>query len=278
MFEVFERLRNIKPKDITIGRIFGAILRRIGSVPHRIYYHWPWGFPAKNRERLRKLNGSHKGERCFIVANGPSLKLIDFDLLKNEYTIGMNRIYLMKEENGFMPDCLLCIDKKRLIVPFHEDLDKLSIPCFFPFSMRKYFSKTDNHFFMDCSFTPCINKDATLPFGNGKTVTFNAIQLAYCMGFSEIYIIGKDHNFNTTGKAGKGIEVKGEDENHFIKNYFLPGQKWDLPDFETEEYAYRIARKALEKDGRRIANATIGGKLEIFERVDFYSLFSKHSI
>lgn len=273
MFDTIKRVNSVKAENITVSRVVSATFRRLARIPHRIYYYWPWGFPKHNREKLKMLNDIYQNKRCFVIANGPSLKNIDFSLLKDEFTIGMNRIYLMKDQNGFMPNYLMCIDDKRLIKPFHNDLDSLEIPCFYPFYLRKFFSKKSSQYFIDVSFNPCFHKDTTLPFGNGNTVMYDTIQLAFCMGFSEIYLIGKDHNFNTKGKAGKGIEIKGDDENHFIKNYFLPGQKWDIPDFEIEEYAYKIAKKTIEADGRRIANATIGGNLEIFERVDFYSLF-----
>jgi hypothetical protein len=34
-----------------------------------------------------------------------------------------------------------------------------------------------------------------------------------------------------------------------------------------------MARKAYEADGRKVLDATIGGKLDIFEKVDYESLF-----
>jgi hypothetical protein len=37
--------------------------------------------------------------------------------------------------------------------------------------------------------------------------------------------------------------------------------------------AYEEARRVTEVRGVRIRNATIGGKLEVFERVDYESLF-----
>lgn len=275
MIDTIKRLKSIDSSNITVKRIVLALIRRITRIPHRLLYKLPWGWTLQNRIKLQALNNTHKGERCFIIANGPSLNKVDFNLLKDEFTIGMNRIYLMKEQNGFMPSCLMCEDERRLIIPYHKELDELDIPCFFPFYLRKYFSKKPNQYFVTGSFNPCFYNDATMPFGNGNTVTYSCIQLAYCLGFSEIYIIGKDHNFNVTGKAGTGVEVKGDDQNHFIKNYFQKGQKWDIPDFEVEEYAYSIAKKELEKNGVKIYNATIGGKLEVFERVDFYSLFPK---
>jgi hypothetical protein len=44
--------------------------------------------------RLAALKDAHRGERCFLIGNGPSLKQTDLSLLKNEFTIGTNRIYL----------------------------------------------------------------------------------------------------------------------------------------------------------------------------------------
>ena len=52
----------------------------------------------KNKE-IRALVGSnaefkdiHKGQRCFIVGNGPSLNDEDLSLLENEYVFTVNKI------------------------------------------------------------------------------------------------------------------------------------------------------------------------------------------
>jgi hypothetical protein len=39
--------------------------------------------------------------------------------------------------------------------------------------------------------------------------------------------------------------------------------------------AYRKARMTYEANDRIIQNATVGGKLEVFDRVDYNSLFKK---
>jgi hypothetical protein len=39
------------------------------------------------------------------------------------------------------------------------------------------------------------------------------------------------------------------------------------------EKAYAKARGVYERAGRRIVNASVGGKLEVFDRVDYGSLF-----
>lgn len=275
MLESLRRFSQMKKGDITFNRLLSAIWRRIVRFPQNLYFYVPMGFPRYNRNRLKSLNNTHKGERCFILANGPSLNLVDFDLLKNEYTFGMNRIYLMKEKNGFVPSCIACIDKDSLVIPFREDFDSLDIPLFLPFELRKYYSKKGNQYFIGGRFSPKFQTDASLLLGNGKTVAYTVIQLAYCMGFEEVYIVGKDHTYQTTAKAGASVEMKGADVNHFSKDYYKPGMKWDAPDHNSEEYAYKLAREAFEKAGRKIMNATAGGKLEIFERIDFNSLFEK---
>lgn len=268
-----ERYRRINKRDFTVKRVFEAIGRRIVGYPQQLMFYMPFGFYKKNRERLRALKDIHKGKRCFIVCNGPSLKHIDFSLLKDEITLGMNRIYLMKEQNGFEPTYLGCVDKDSQIRQFYEDLDKLTMPCFFEFGLRNLFSKKDNQYFIAGSFSHKFQPDCSKLMGNAKSVTYKMMQLAYYMGFHEVYVIGKDHSYNTTERAGVGIKATGEEENHFIKGYYKPGMRWDAPDYLAEEYDYEMTRAAFEKAGRIIKNATVGGKLEVFERVDFYSLF-----
>ena len=51
--------------------------------------------------RLAALRDRHRGERCFILGNGPSLKRTDLSKLRNETTFGLNRIYLAFPEMGF---------------------------------------------------------------------------------------------------------------------------------------------------------------------------------
>lgn len=57
-------------------------------------------------------------------------------------------VYLMKEQNGFMPNYLACIDVKSQILQFHEEMDQLDIPCFFNFRLRHKFSKKRNQNFI----------------------------------------------------------------------------------------------------------------------------------
>ena len=63
------------------------------------------------------------------------------------------------------------------------------------------------------------------------------------------------------------------DDNHFHPNYFPKGYKWQSPDLLRSEIAYGLAKEAFEMDGRKIFDATIGGKCEVFEKIDYEVLF-----
>jgi hypothetical protein len=100
-----------------------------------------------------------------------------------------------------------------------------------------------------------------------------ALQLAFYMGFEQVILIGVDHNFASKGDANKTVVSTGEDPNHFSPAYFGQGFRWQLPDLDTSEIGYTLARKAYREAGREVLDATVGGKLTIFTKVDYNSLF-----
>jgi hypothetical protein len=95
------------------------------------------------------------------------------------------------------------------------------------------------------------------------------------MGFSEAILIGVDHNFVTRGPANQAVVSQGDDPNHFSPNYFGAGFKWQLPDLAGSERAYALAKKSYEDAGRHVMDATVGGKLTVFPKVDYNLLFQK---
>jgi hypothetical protein len=93
------------------------------------------------------------------------------------------------------------------------------------------------------------------------------------MGFEKVILIGVDHSFSTDGEPNTTVISRGADSNHFSEEYFGEGFRWQLPDLETSEISYKIARDEYEKAGREIVDATVGGKLEVFPKVEYASLF-----
>ena len=93
------------------------------------------------------------------------------------------------------------------------------------------------------------------------------------MGFEQVILIGVDHNYASKGEANKTVVSNGGDPNHFSANYFGKGFRWQLPNLDTSEAGYWKARDAYRKAGREVLDATVGGKLTIFPKVDYNSLF-----
>ena len=105
-------------------------------------------------------------------------------------------------------------------------------------------------------------------------MTYVALQAAYWMGFQEVILVGVDHRYSTAGPANAMVVSQSDDPDHFDPEYFGRGFRWQLPDLEASERSYRLARAAFEADGRRIVDATVGGQLEVFPKIDYKSLFA----
>ncbi len=59
------------------------------------------------------MRNRYLGKRCFILGNGPSLKKMNLDCLKDEITIGSNGIYRFFKEMGFATNFLLFEDVEQ---------------------------------------------------------------------------------------------------------------------------------------------------------------------
>ena len=266
-----DKVKQVIPEDLwQVGRDGWDGFKRVTSdINARLH---PW-----RRESIRKLKAlqdSHRGERCVIIGNGPSLNRTDVQKIRDEYTFGLNRIYLAFEEWGFKTSYLLSIND-LVIEQCAQDFMNLSIPLFFSWRSRQWLEPQENLHFLYTTYTgPTFAKDASKRLWEGATVTYTALQLAYHMGFSTVVLIGVDHRFASKGKPNQTVVSQGDDPNHFNPNYFGKGFRWQLPDLETSEIAYRMANRAYLDDGRQVLDATIGGQLQVFPKVDYDQYFS----
>ena len=83
------------------------------------------------------MRNIHRGERCFIIGNGPSLKNTDLAKLKDEYTFGMNRIYLMFPELGFTTTYFASIND-LVVEQCAEEIAALPIPKFISWHANRH--------------------------------------------------------------------------------------------------------------------------------------------
>ncbi len=221
--------------------------------------------------QMRKFKGIHAGKRCVIIGNGPSLRNTNLDLLRGEITFGLNRIYLMFDELGFETSYHVVVNE-LVVEQCSDDFRKIRAPLFTTTPNRKYLSGSANAVHLAPLDGPRFVSNVAHGVWEGGTVTYVAMQLAYYMGFTEVVLVGVDHRFADKGPANKVVISTGPDRSHFDPRYFGAGFKWQLPDLETSEIAYELARKKFENDGRRIVDATVGGALDIFPKVSLYDV------
>lgn len=228
-----------------------------------------------------------KGKRCFIIGNGPSLNKHDLSLLKNEYTFAVNSFYYKTRETGFAPTFFV-VEDSSVIKENQEEIVNYETPFkFFPTIYQSLHPKRPGTYFFPLNrgfydkfspnyAIPRFSTDVSKVAYCGQSVTYVNLQLAYYMGFTEVYLIGMDFNYiipASHARKGDVLTSDTDDPNHFHKDYFGKGKTWKDPKLDRVLMNYKMANLVYECAGRKILNATKGGHLEEFERVDYDGLF-----
>lgn len=306
-----ERLSRIKSEDLKViefSTIDPTLPNNITMPKQR---QQTQSVPSRQKPSdLSAFRNRHAGQRCFVMGNGPSLNKMDLGLLEGETVFAANSAFLLFDRIGWRPKYYSCVDTRVLpdtaseIEAMHRANPDMTL--FFPSTLKiwdgsgrvlttrdligeapnRYFfqeqSYDPNHlpqsaFSMDC------NEHLCLP----NTVTITLLQLAVYMGFTDIYLIGCDTSYSVPktvaqdgpdshdGAAAKLLLTSTEDDdpNHFDNRYFGKGRKWHAPKVQDMIFHYQLAAQVLTDTGIRVHNATLGGNLEVFPRVDFSSLF-----
>ena len=178
------------------------------------------------------------------------------------------KIYLLFDKLGFGTTYLAAANP-YVIQQAAKDFSSLSMPMFIMMWGREFIQKKEKVIFLRENSHPLFAKDITKGVCIDATVTYMAMQIAYYMGFKTVILIGVDHFFKSKGQPHSTVQLSGEDPNHFDPNYFGHGIPWQLPDLEGSERAYHRAKKIYEADGRIILDATVGGKLQVFEKISY---------
>jgi hypothetical protein len=262
-------------KEITVERVLSALTTRFRELPHDVT--WLMGSESQNnKSKIESYKDKYSGKRCFIIANGPSLLNTNLDILENEITFGVNRIYLQFDKTSFRPTYYLAVNE-LILEQFSSEISNLPFPKFLNWNRRSYFNCQDpDLIFLKSKLVikDFFQTDLSQPMVFGATVTFVALQLAYYMGFKKVILLGLDHNYKEKGIPSKTeTRVDDKDQSHFHSNYFPKGYKWQLPDLMRSEIEYQLAKDKFEENGREIIDATIDGKCQVFRKIPYQSLF-----
>jgi hypothetical protein len=237
-------------------------------------------FPlTKNGKTLQQLRNIHLNRRCFIIGNGPSLKPGDLDRLKHEITFAFNRIYYIFDKTDWRPTYYFSEDNKTVFNSIAEinnlDLNHKFFPVNFPWDYNLHFKDATYYIFKfgDRNKEPDFSGNLVNGIYWGNTVAYSAIQMAVYMGIKEIYLLGVDHNFSKTVNDKGEIVIDHTAKDYFSEKYNVDKEDLYIPNTEASTRAFRAAKKYADQHNIRIYNATRGGKLEVFERVDFDKIF-----
>lgn len=252
-------------------------------------------------QRLKRLENKFVGQRCFILGNGPSLKEQNLKYLRHE-NVFVTNWFVLHEEFVKMANLIYCASDPHLWnygKYFHDELihalrNKKDIMCIFfeesafnPFRRSDLSTINDNIFFIKLNLKDTVwngnfNIDITRYANWGFTVIIDlCLPVAYFLGFSEVYLMGCDCDYQLD-KANDFSQSFFYDISQVPVNdiQYIEQQKKDAKAQEQLDKwirGYHVVNKLFEKNNRKIYNAGSGGKLEVFERIQFESLFNRDS-
>lgn len=241
---------------------------------------------------IAKLKNIHYGKEIVLIGNGPSLKVEDLEYLHNKKvkSFACNFINKIFRKTVWRPDFYCAIEKSAILtnkefilnpdfkgIKFINNIDDMQS------DMSNYNCFAEDEIPHNINFINMIpaaekvSQDVSRIIYDGHTVMVPMLQIAIYMGFTEIYLLGVDNTQPPFVHTSNFVESKShfyeEDENELARrreiiktNTFV--DDWDLYQDKTTRH-YKVVNEYAKEQGVKIFNATRGGKLEVFERVDF---------
>jgi len=224
--------------------------------------------PSDPRFDFSSWKGRFKGKPMLVVGNGPSINQTPLEEFKDVPAVAMNKIDLLFSRSTWRPTVIMCTNDSVVQQHWKQWLT-LNIPVFLNWKSRWFVPSGERRklgFFMTRN-TEDFAYDFDKGVGRANTVTYVALQFAYWCGADPVIIFGVDHNFLQSDKADLYERRVGDDVNHFDPNYFAAGTVWGTANLPGNERNYHLAFEAFKAGGRRIYDATIGGKLTVFPKI-----------
>jgi len=256
---------------------------------------------------LRSFKEKYNGQRCFVLATGPSIQKQDLRVLKGEKCIGVSMFHLHEHIDIIKPIWHVLapphppfkFDTVKKIIDSswerYKDFNEINfmLGSFeYEYSYLNYLTTQQNEFlkrFRDSVYFINYNKAKVLSEKNFdreemwnieenpfllRTVIYSAIQLANYLGFKEIILLGCDHDYL--------YDINRIENHHFYSEEQGFSDRENLSAFDRERWFfeyynrwkdYRLMRRYLALKGVKIINATEGGMLDVFPRRNLEDFF-----
>lgn len=233
---------------------------------------------GKYTNKLKALKNTKEGKACFIIGNGPSLRAEDLDKIhESGYdSFASNRIFKIFDKTLWRPTYYSVVDWKGVD---EKDANQLDVQYLFfsDYYWRKH-KITNPNSLVFYGYRLSDPKLSTFRFSEDITqqiymkgsVTYTNFQIAMYMGYHKIYLLGMDNSYAyVLGRDGKKVKNEGVETSHFYTDA-VPEHIYS--ESEAMDNCFIAAKQYADRHGVEIYNATRGGKLEVFERVDFDEL------
>lgn len=239
---------------------------------------------CKYGRKLSRFKNTCIGKTCFIVGNGPSLKIEDLTKLHELGipTFAFNRVFCVFDETIWRPTYYISQDE-NVTYGMEEKFINLDLQYRFHPIRWKWYKGIDipkAYYYATVNIDSRIlgfSKDFSREVVDSSTVAYTAFQLAYYMGFKKIYMIGFDQNYKVSlDKDGNVVTNNKVEKDYFSDKY--KNEKTDdllLPNlYEMNKAFISVAHHIKEGNiDLEVYNATRGGMLEVFQRVDLDEVF-----
>lgn len=256
-------------------------LIRVVDYINLLIYHISF-YDYYNKKKIISLHNKYKNQIGFVVCNGPSLTPADLTKIysKGIFTVGMNNIARLYDKTPWRVNILICTDDSC----FSKNNIKLIQKCqaeYKVFDKRKFlksFSFKGNKLYVTVDGSrslldsPKFSENIEDKIYAIGTTAYEAIEWSRYVGINNIYMIGCDMSYRVNKNRDGSIYYNNSGKDHFYDN--IHTNKDNIKPVETWEQknAHRAADNYSKMNGFRIYNATRGGCLEEYERVDFDNL------
>lgn len=252
-----------------------------------------------------KYKDMHKGKRCFILGNGPSLNLEKLSLLEDEFVFSVNQISRHKEFKHIKPNYHFWADPVffnitkdkpediELLASFKNVKTKENNPqCFFPIEAKGFIKEFNldkelnvNYFksrlMIYDNFDDEIEFDKLIP--GYFTVVQWAISMAIYMGFKEIYLLGCDTTTIVTkinmalnmGESQYAYEVSQNEKKRMEKAINTHSMEVQMRVESEVLKGYRILNEVAAKKGIKMFNCSKTTIVDSIQRINFEQVISK---
>ena len=245
---------------------------------------------VKQRQRMKMWKNKFDG-RCFCVGNGPSLRNTPLHLLENKYTFGLNRVAKIYPFTSWRPTFYVNVTVATADEGWRDSAKEAIVdtPSFVGYGTLPHLLEAKgtvlsipHHVFplwvsddvprQEYPDPNIWSHDVSRNISKYGSSMLAVMQIAVYLGFKELIMVGCDMGWRPFDYE------EDKDPNHFTEDYWgkmnLSGQEIIVTPELAQRYTddarsgHVLAKKVCDKLGVKIYNATMGGELEVYPRVD----------